>query len=179
MLRLQLTETLYTTIDDADLTLVSGFPWRPLRTKPTAKTVYVHAWNNRQSVYMHRLIAGAGPEDLVDHADHDGLCNQKYNLRLVTPAQSQRNRNKQRNGKTSRFKGVFWDSSRSRWMSTIQVEGKTRYVGRFREEEDAGHAYDDAAIRAYGAYARLNFPTLNGVVCVRHQMNVPDAFCAC
>ena len=46
-------------------------------------------------------------------------------------------------------------------------------------EEDAARAYDDAATDLFKSYARLNFPTENGVICLRHQMSVPDAFCVC
>lgn len=179
MLKLPLTEEVYTRIDDADLLLVSGFPWRPLITKTNSQVTYVHAWNNRQSVYMHRLIVGAGPRELVDHSDGDGLNNQRWNLRTANPNQSQDNRGKQRNGRTSQYKGVFWDKSRNRWAATIHHEHRTRALGRYQAEEDAARAYDEAAIALFGSFARLNFPTENGVVCLRHQMAVPDAFCAC
>jgi hypothetical protein len=178
MLKIPLTETLYTTIDDADLALVSGFSWRPL-TPPNAKTAYVHAWNNQQSYYMHRLITGVGPKLQVDHADLNGLNNCRYNLRSATRSQNQSNRGKQVNGITSHFKGVYWEPARSKWTVTIHYDKKTRYLGRYIDEIEAAKAYDEAALEVFGFYARLNFPTLNGVICIRHQMNVPDAFCAC
>jgi hypothetical protein len=178
MLRILLAEETFAKIDDADLLLVSGFPWRALKPKPGNPTTYAHAWNGYQSFYMHRLIMGVKPDETVDHADGDGLNNQRYNLRIATRGQQQANRGGDRQS-TSRYKGVFWNTERSRWQVTIGYEGKTHYVGRFDEEENAARAYDEAALAAFGSFARLNFPTDNGVICLRHQMGVPDSPCGC
>lgn len=179
MLRILLAPDTFAKIDDADLLLVSGFPWRPLQPKPKHPMLYAHAWNGQQSFYMHRLVLGVHPDDTVDHADGDGLNNQRYNLRNATRGQQQANRGGQRNNRTSRFKGVFWNEERQRWQATIHAEGRTRYIGRFDDEEDAAHAYDERALLLFGSFARLNFPTDNGVICLRHQMGAPEAPCAC
>jgi hypothetical protein len=43
-----------------------------------------------ESVYLHRLIANAGPEDIVYHRNHNTLDNRRENLvvmgRLTAPA---------------------------------------------------------------------------------------------
>ena len=38
------------------------------------------------------------------------------------------------------------------------VDGKSRYLGLYADEGDAGRAYDLAAVDAWGKFARLNFP---------------------
>lgn len=179
MLRILLADEVFAKVDDADLMLVSGFPWRPLHPKPKNPMVYAHAWNGQQSFYMHRLLLGVPSGITVDHADGDGLNNQRYNLRKATEGQQQANRGRQRNNRTSQFKGVFWNEARQRWQATIHYDGRTQYIGRFATEEDAARAYDRRALAEFGSFARLNFPTDNGVVCLRHQMGVPDAPCAC
>ena len=59
---------------------------------------------------------------------------------------------------TSRFKGVFWETWTKRWRARITVDGKCRWLGRFRDESAAAVAYDDAASLWFGEHARLNFP---------------------
>lgn len=165
MIHIQLTSEVYTTVDDADVLLVSGFPWKLIQPKGEEYASYAHAWNHNMSLYMHRLIAGAGPNEQVDHWDRNGLNNQKFNLRLTDSSHNHGNTVCERKAnRTSQYKGVYWDKARSKWGATIHFNGKTRALGRFEDETDAAHAYDSAAEFTWGEFARLNFPVLNGVV---------------
>src|SRR5215471_4599057 len=120
--------------------------------------IYAHAWNGDQHFYMHRLIAGVGPRRKVDHHDRNGLNNQRKNLRVATSSQNGANRvpDRRKAGRTSQYKGVFWDKARNRWCATIHVDGKTRALGRFETEREAAAAYDAAASAIWGRFARLN-----------------------
>jgi len=89
------------------------------------------------------------------HINGCGLDNRKANLRPVTHAQNHQNRRKI-SGTTSRYKGVSWYKRRNRWHATIQINRKTKDLGYFEKEEDAAHAYDEAAKEAVGEFARLN-----------------------
>jgi hypothetical protein len=44
----------------------------------------------------------------------------------------------------SYHKGVTWDKSRNKWMSSIVINGKRKYLGRFSSELDAIKAYQIA-----------------------------------
>lgn len=156
IVNIPLGDNLHAIVDKADEALVSGFAWRVFH-HPHGMT-YAHAWNGKQHYYMHRLIAGAGHRELVDHENRNGLDNRRRNLRVATPGQNGANRkaDNRKAGRTSRYKGVFWDKNRQRWMATIHVDGKTRSLGRFPDEELAAAAYDAAATEAWGDFARLN-----------------------
>lgn len=154
-------------IDDADLPLVTGFSWRLIEPKGAEYMRYAHAWHRNLSIYMHRLVAGAGPREQVDHYDRDGLNNQMHNLRLTDASHNHANRVRDRRAnRSSQYKGVYWDKNRGKWSATVHVDGKTRALGRFADESEAAKAYDAAALEAWGEFARLNFPVLNGVLSV-------------
>ena len=103
---------------------------------------------------MHKLITGY---EQTDHINHDGLNNQRSNLRLATHAQNQRNQRPYL-GRTSPYKGVHWFPSREKWRAQIVIANHERHIGLFGAEEDAARAYDAAAREHFGEYACLNFP---------------------
>jgi len=143
-------------VDDADYDLVMQFRWHihegthvpgQLPPVPYAKTS-----TGSGPLYMHTLITGFAR---VDHIDHDGLNNQRHNLREATKGQNAANE-RLRPARSSRYRGVFWQANR--WVAKLGVNGGQRYLGRFVNEEDAARAYDAAALESWGEYANPNFP---------------------
>lgn len=67
-----------------------------------------------------------------------------------------------RSRKGSQFKGVYYDRTsnavKKKWKAQIMVNHKYEHLGRFETEREAAKAYDEAAKRIWGEYARLNFP---------------------
>jgi len=115
-----------------------------------------------KDIKMHRLIISAPKDVQVDHINGDGLDNQRCNLRIVTQSQNQRNMKKRTKRKyTSIYKGVCFDKERRKWVVSIYIDNKCRKIGRFKNEIDAARAYDEAAKKYFGEYARLNFPEIN------------------
>ena len=53
--------------------------------------------------------------------------------------------------------GVCYDTNYGQWMGRIGYNGKRIWLGRFDSEIDAAKAYDDAAKKYHGEFARLNF----------------------
>lgn len=62
-----------------------------------------------------------------------------------------------RSDNTSGFKGVSWDSRQSRWIATIQKDGRRIWIGQFNDPKSAADAYDSKALELFGAFARPNF----------------------
>jgi hypothetical protein len=95
----------------------------------------------------------------VDHRDGNGLNNRRRsNLRVCSHSQNGANQKKHKNN-TSGFKGVvLYKDNRSRpWCARIKVEGRHIYLGYFATPDEAAKAYDAAAIRLHGEFARTNF----------------------
>jgi hypothetical protein len=152
-------------VDLEDYSLVMQHRWHVLEHDPVAPGRRAHGpyaayltyqggrGGTRVTVYMHQLIAGSRG---VDHVDGNGLNNRRSNLRPATKSQNGANARKNP-GKTSRYKGVFWDRQRSAWQAKIMVNRQQINLGRFANEEDAALAYDLAAREAFGEFALANF----------------------
>ena len=149
-----------TIIDKADEVLCMGFSWRALATD--SRIIYAHTWHNKMHLYLHRLIIGAGPTDVADHVNGNGLDNRRINLRMATRSQNSANRagDVRKAGTTSVYKGVSWNKTKQKWVAYIHVNGKTRSIGYFVDELDAAIAYDKAASATWGEFARLNLATI-------------------
>lgn len=161
-----LTRGYVATVDDEDYEWLSQFSWylhrnAQLTTAYAARSQRKHEikpGERRRTVFMHREVLGLaiGRTPLADHKDHDGLNNQRSNLRICTEAQNHENQRKTRG--RSRYKGVYWEARKNKWMASIRVAGRTKYISLHTSEEQAGRAYDRAAAEHFGEFACLNFP---------------------
>ncbi len=151
-------------VDNRDYAWLSGFKWCAYRRSNTVARFYaVRSTSKFGIVYMHRMILGLGRGDHreSDHINGNGLDNRRNNLRICNHSENLRNLTAKKHSKTG-FKGVFFYQRRPthspKWISEIRVNGKTTRLGSyFTSPEDAAKAYDEAAIRLHGEFAKLNF----------------------
>lgn len=140
-------------LDDADHGYFSQWTWY-VDSKGYAKRD-IQVAGRKYPRKLHRLVADAPDGVIVDHINGDKLDNRRENLRLVTPRQNCLNRSA---NKGRKYKGVYKNHKAATYTARINADGKSRYLGSFRDPIDAAKAYDEAAKEYFGDYARLNFP---------------------
>jgi hypothetical protein len=155
MKEIPLTKGYVALVNDSDYAKVAVLEWSTnIRRDATGKIIHIQALHNGRTgrFSMHRFILGiTDPEIKVDHKDHNGLNNQKYNLRPCSHTQNVRNRLPRRKGEP---KGIYWD--RGKWRTRITVNSKTIHLGRFESKLEAAKAYDKAAVEFFGEFACTN-----------------------
>ncbi len=102
---------------------------------------------------LHNFLTGWS---YVDHVNGDGLDNRRCNLRPADQPRNGQNRGASALN-TSGYKGVTWHKGGRKWMAQIVAEGQRYYLGLFVDPLEAARAYDAAARRLHGQFARLNF----------------------
>lgn len=142
------------------VSLTSAFPVGSSAGR-TDKDGYLRITLKRKVYFSHRLawfyIYAEWPSGNIDHIDMNKKNNKINNLRTASIFENARNKGKLTTNKCG-YKGVAKNSHSKTWRSTITANKKTIYLGSFRNKEDAAIAYDKAAIRLHGEFARTNFP---------------------
>jgi hypothetical protein len=143
-----------TLIDVSDLLLVidGGPGWV---ASPSRRTFYVMRAYRKGKLQitqrLHRIIFDDGK--LRDHRNGDGLDNRRRNLRVATVSQNNANSH---STAASGYRGVYRHAAQ--WRAAISVQGQLFYPGSFDDPILAARAYDAAARKHFGEFARLNFP---------------------
>lgn len=157
MRTIELTQGKVALVDDEDFDQVSAFRWsaRKNRNSDTYYAVRTDRTSGKRTVLMHRFLLHAQNSVEVDHINGNGLDCRRVNLRLATHSENQRNAAR-RSDNTSGFKGVTWNKQISKWRAYIKVDGDQVHLGYFTSKAAARNAYDEAAIRHFGEFARTN-----------------------
>lgn len=148
-------------VDDEDYEYLNQ--WRWSRGKVGSIHYAMRTCNQKKGerpirIMMHRLIMNTPKEMNVDHIDHNGLNNQKSNLRNCTQKENTRNTSP-RKGSRSKYLGVSVQRKKTRNGIAIYYRVKVKQrinIGNFKTEIEAALAYNEAAKYYYGEFANLN-----------------------
>jgi hypothetical protein len=122
------------------------------------------SWNKRDSKWQayihhsgekHYLGYFDDEEEAARAYDRAARANQGDKAMLNFPAEGEQGVN---DGKRSKYRGVYWVKSSSKWRVKIHHTGKNQHLGSFDDEEEAAMAYDRGARTHHGDKAMLNFP---------------------
>jgi hypothetical protein len=99
------------------------------------------------------IVTGKWPTRIVDHEDTNPSNNKWGNLRIATGSQSAANKNRPTNNSSGK-KGVR--RRKDRYLAQITVNQKHIFLGSFATENEAVAAYDAAALKHFGSFARAS-----------------------
>jgi hypothetical protein len=101
----------------------------------------------RKTLKIHRLVAQAFIPNLenkpeVNHIDSNKQNNNFVNLEWTTSRENVTHLNKTICEKyTSKYTGVHWRGNRKRWVATIFIDGKLKYLGSSKDEKYVANLY--------------------------------------
>lgn len=111
----------------------------------------------RRAVLMHRFLLKTPEGFDTDHINGNKLDNRRSNLRVATRSQNNVNRDVLVTN-TSGYKGVRPAKRAGSWSASIVVNDSEVSLGIYASKDEAARAVDQAALKYFGAYARLNLP---------------------
>jgi AP2 domain len=106
---------------------------------------YAHITVNGKEVALHRHIMDAQPHQKVDHRNQNRLDCRKENLRFYE--------SEKQNQANVRSKGYSWHKRAGKWVAQIKIDGKNKYLGLYKTEEQAQKAYRKAHVEAFREFS--------------------------
>lgn len=155
--RISLSRNMCTLVDAGDYRELSKYGWYALRSDIS---FYAARKVGKTTILMHREILKLTKGEYTDHINGNTLDNRKCNIRKCTNAENARNQ-KRRRDNTSGYKGVSYFKRDNNYRARIKVNYKQIHLGYFNNKTDAAKAYDVAAKKYHGEFAKLNFGGLN------------------
>ncbi len=165
MKTIPLTQGKFAIVDDEDYQDLIQFKWH---AHCHHKNYYAKraVWINKKTSaeQMHRRILGlkAGDGKYGDHINGNGLDNRRSNLRVCTNKENIRNSRRRYDNKSG-LKGVWLHKQTGKWVTQIRVNDKSLHVGLFKSKIAAARAYNRAAIKYFGKFAKLNQINIEGI----------------
>jgi hypothetical protein len=142
-------------VDDEDFELVSQYKLSVCWGKYNSFYAVAYYPPKKNNVQLSRLILGLNDKRKVDHADGNGLNNQKSNIRYCSDCQNSMNKPIQKNNKSG-YKGVHFQNNANKFRVRITVKSIKMHGGYFESPIDAAKRYNELAIQYHGEFARLN-----------------------
>jgi hypothetical protein len=140
-------------IDSADYELVKNHSWSALVNSRNTYAKTTIKGSGKRTTLLHSLLLPDAK--LIDHRDGNGLNNRRSNLRPATHRQNSGNVRKIRRKTTSRYRGVSLHKC-GRFLVQIRNGRERISLGLFTSEIEAARAYNRAASKIFGEFAKLN-----------------------
>lgn len=148
-----LTQGKFAIVDDGDYEWLSQWKWfynNGYAGRRTSKFI-----GKQKTIKMHSAVMNTPDGMSTDHANGNTLDNRRSNLRICNTSENAMNL-RTPNDNTSGYKGVSWHKATGKWQVKIGFQKSVIYIGEYNNVTDAALAYNEAARKYFGDFARLN-----------------------
>ncbi len=153
---IQLTQGYFAVVDEDDYVALSEFKWCVSIQRTSIYALRgVTIGGKSGTITMHRHLLQPDEDKTAIHRNDIGLDNRRENLAIVDSYTEVVAKARVGHG-ASKYRGVSWGPGTGLWRATIRANDETRYLGEFHTQKEAALAYNAAAKKYFGEFARFN-----------------------
>ena len=122
------------------------------------KRVSQHVWHKSFNG-NHRMIMNNKSQHLQSYLIKGCFQKEKNNDFTRTNLTTKGNKSiwqKAKFNNSSRYKGVSWANDRNKWFVKMRIDGKTKNLGHYTSEDEAGRVYNEAVMKFRNGHGYLN-----------------------
>src|SRR5207249_5798298 len=154
MKKIPLTQGQVALVDDEDYYWIIKNKWCYNSSCGAVRRRKNHESRPNRLAYMHREILEYYKINTnglhIDHVNGIKTDNRKQNIRTATSSQNAANMFKYGS------KGIDYRPDKRKWRARIKINYKQIFLGHFDSEQEAMQAYNTAARKYFGEFARTN-----------------------
>ncbi|HGP0980321.1 TPA: HNH endonuclease [Klebsiella aerogenes] len=118
-------------------------------------SVHIKGKSFKRSRIIYEMHHGPIPSGMqIDHINGVTSDDRIENLRIATQSENQMNRGIMKHN-SSGVRGVSWDPRKQRWRAQVQINGRCRHLGYFKEKHEAAIAAESGRRSLFGEFARV------------------------
>jgi hypothetical protein len=133
-----------------------GHKWRVDRDGYVVGNVFDVERRKSTRLALHRVVARAPSDVLVDHVFGRLLDCRRSVLRWAIHSDNSANRRADCTGRSSKYRGVTFHKKSGKWQAQCKHRDRNYYLGLFEFEADAAEAYNRKARELFRRFANVN-----------------------
>ncbi|MBN6852270.1 AP2 domain-containing protein [Staphylococcus warneri] len=135
-------------VDDEDYGEISQYTWtKSYGSGKSKNSRRIYALVNTKKILLNTFIL---------KGSHQKVKNNDFTKSNLTTKGNARHWVKATEKGKSKYKGVTWHKASKKWVASIRLKGRNKYLGIYHNEDDAAKAYNNAVNNYWGGNGYLN-----------------------
>jgi len=120
-----------------------------------------HTWC-KSYVGNHRIIVSfvegknASLQTFIEKGCFQQIKNNDFTRKNLTTKGNNQRWSKAKPNSSSKYKGVVWDKTTGKWRASIKLDGVSKHLGRYLNEDEAAKAYNQAVLEYWDGEGYMN-----------------------
>ena len=95
-------------------------------------------------------------QTFIEKGSFQQIKNNDFTRKNLTTKGNRQRWSKAKPNSSSKYKGVIWDKTQGKWRANINLNGESKFLGRYLNEDEAAKAYNQAVLEYWDGEGYMN-----------------------